>query len=143
MNSFRRNDDMRAVRDLFNLEWSYMVAQDMTHVGTVPIEALDLVRHPSSIYSRCIYTQLQGSRRESPAIPARPAASRRAVPSPPEWLGAALASGRNRPGSGRSSDTARSRLDLSPCLAGFLQTDIRANDDDRRVMIPEMLQGLF
>jgi hypothetical protein len=55
---------------------------------------------------------------------------------------AARANGRNRPGSGRLSGTARSRLGLSPRLAGFLQTGIRATDDGRRVMILEMLQCL-
>jgi len=65
------------------------------------------------------------------------------VPFPPGWPDAARASGRNRPGGGRSSDTGRSRRGLSPQLAGFLQTDIRATDDGRRVMIPEMLQALF
>ena len=53
------------------------------------------------------------------------------------------ASDRSRPGSVRSSGTARSRLGLSPRLAGFLQTGIRATDDGWRVMIPEMLQGFF
>ena len=67
----------------------------------------------------------------------------RGFPSRPAWLAAALASDRNRPGSGRSSGTARSRLGLSPRLAGFLQTGIRATDDGWRVMIPEMLQGFF
>ncbi len=44
---------------------------------------------------------------------------------------------------GHLTNTAQSRLGLSPRLAQFLQTGIHATDDGRRVMILEMLQGVF
>src|SRR6185437_5115984 len=64
-------------------------------------------------------------------------------PFPPDRPGEAYANGRSRHGSARSSGRVRSRLRLSPRLARLLQTGIPATDDGWRVMIPEMLQGLF
>ena len=64
--------------------------------------------------------QLSMNNTRRTAIPRRPSASHRAVPSPAEWLGAARANGRSQPGSVRPSRTARSRLGLSRRLAGFL-----------------------
>jgi hypothetical protein len=64
-------------------------------------------------------------------------------PSRPGKLAVAFVTDRNRPGSGRSSGTARSRLGLSPRLGGLLQTGIPAIDDGWRVMLPEMPQRFF
>lgn len=54
-NRLRRDDYVRTVHDLFNLDWGDVVAQDVTDVSGVPIEALDLVGHVFSIYDLCIY----------------------------------------------------------------------------------------
>src|ERR1035437_8538209 len=97
MNGIRWNDDMGAAHDFFNFEGSDSVAQDMTHVRAVPIEAFDLVQHASSIYGQCIYTQKIGVvRSETKAVAAacpplepapvrsgrcaRPASGRRCAP---------------------------------------------------------------
>jgi len=50
---------MAAAHGLFHLERCDRMAQDMTHVGRVPIEALDLVQHDSSIYDYRIYDQVK------------------------------------------------------------------------------------
>src|ERR1035437_2192185 len=57
MNGIRWNDDMGAAHDFFNFKGGDSVAQDMTHVCAVPIEAFELVQHASSIYGQCIYRQ--------------------------------------------------------------------------------------
>jgi hypothetical protein len=36
---------MWAAGGLFNLDWRNGVAQDVTHVGSVPIEAFKIVQH--------------------------------------------------------------------------------------------------
>jgi len=50
-------NNIRAARNLFDFNKRDIVAQDMIHVGLVPIEALDLVQHNLSIYDPCIYEQ--------------------------------------------------------------------------------------
>ena len=57
INGVRRHQDVDTAHDFFNFEGGDGVAQDVTHVGAVPIEAFDLARHASSIYGYCIYAQ--------------------------------------------------------------------------------------
>jgi len=52
----RGNDYVFAARGLLDFERCDSVAHDMTHVGVVLIEALDLVQHDFSIYDQCIYS---------------------------------------------------------------------------------------
>src|ERR1019366_6634092 len=60
MNGTRWNNDVGAAHDFFNFEGGDRVAQDMTHVSAVPIEAFNLVQHDPGIYGQCIYMQMIG-----------------------------------------------------------------------------------
>ena len=48
---------MRAARDLFDIEGRNRVAQDVAHVGGVPIEAFEVFYHTVSIYDKRIYSK--------------------------------------------------------------------------------------
>src|ERR1035441_461382 len=68
---------MGAAQDFFDLEGGDSVAQDVTHVSAVPIEAFDLVQHAFSIYGYCIYTQtIRGVRSKTKTLSHPPAPAR-------------------------------------------------------------------
>jgi hypothetical protein len=57
LDGLRGNSHVRTDRDFFDLEGSDRMAQDVAHVGGVPIEAFDFVHPMLSIYDDRIYSQ--------------------------------------------------------------------------------------
>jgi hypothetical protein len=47
--------NVRAARDLLNLDGADGMPQNMAHVSGVPVEAFERVGHNCSIYNQCIY----------------------------------------------------------------------------------------
>ncbi len=52
---FRGDRHVQSANSLFDLERAYPMPQDMTDVGSIPIEALQLVRQPL-VYTNVVYT---------------------------------------------------------------------------------------